>query len=148
MLDPLAWASLRQLKYGAGSAQSLLGAGTTDAAPMILSLPVVVNNEMPANSGLVIDRAAVVSAVSAVSVAVDSSVFFTSDSTALRATWSVGHAVVRPNRLGNSPSPPAARTHRREGSLACPSRRGGCCRGRGVADFQSAQKLLQVSKAV
>ena len=100
VLDPLAWASLRSMKYGTGSNQSLLGAGTSDAQAMVLSLPVVVNNEMPANSGLVLDRSAVVSAVSEVSVATDTSVYFTSDSTALRATWRVGHAVVRPDRVG------------------------------------------------
>ena len=67
---------------------------------MVLSLPVVVNNEMPANTGQVLDRSAVVSATSAVSVATDTSVYFTSDSTALRAVWRVGHNVVRPDRIG------------------------------------------------
>ena len=84
VVDPLAWASLRQLKYGTGSNQSLLGAGTSDAQTLLLGLRVVVNNEVPASSGVVIDRSAVVSAVSAVSVATDTSIYFTSDSTALR----------------------------------------------------------------
>ncbi len=67
---------------------------------MLLSLPVVVNRDCPPYSGVVLDRSAVVSAVGQVSVAVDNSVFFTSDSVALRATWRVGHNVVRPDRIG------------------------------------------------
>ena len=78
---------------------SLLGAGTTDAAPMLLSLPVIVNREVRALSGVVLDRSAVVSAVGPVNVAVDNSVFFTSDSVALRATWRIGFNVVRPDRI-------------------------------------------------
>ena len=67
---------------------------------MVLSLPVIVNTGMPTNTGLVLDRSAVVSAVSPVSVSTDSSVYFVSDSTALRAVWRVGHNVTRPDRIG------------------------------------------------
>ena len=67
---------------------------------MLLSLPVLVNREVPPYSGVVLDRSAVVSATSPVSVATDPSVFFTSDSIALRATWRIGFNVVRPDRIG------------------------------------------------
>ena len=100
VVDPLGWSELRKLKYGNDSNQSLLGAGTTDATPMLLSLPVLVNREVPPYSGVVLDRSAVVSATSPVSVATDPSVFFTSDSIALRATWRIGFNVVRPDRIG------------------------------------------------
>jgi hypothetical protein len=66
-----------------------------------LSLPVIVNREVPAYTGLVIDRRAVMSAVSPVSVAADTSVYFTSDSVALRALWRIGFNVVRPDRIGS-----------------------------------------------
>ena len=100
IVGPQGWAELRKLKQSATANNvSLLGAGTTDAPPMLLSLPVVVNREVSALSGVVIDRSAVVSAVGPVNVAVDNSVFFTSDSVALRATWRIGFNVVRPDRI-------------------------------------------------
>lgn len=100
ILDPLAWASLRKFKSGTGSEVGILGAGTNDATRMLLDLPVTVSNAMPANSGLVIDRGAIVSAVGPVRVATNDGVYFNSDSVALRATWRIGHNIVRPNRIG------------------------------------------------
>jgi HK97 family phage major capsid protein len=79
---------------------SLLGAGTTDAVPMLLSLPVIVDPAVPDYSGLVVDQRAVVSAVGQVKVATSEHQYFSSDSILLRATWRFGHVVVRPNRLG------------------------------------------------
>lgn len=100
ILDPLAWASLRKFKTGTASELTILGAGTNDAEKRLLDLPVSVSNAMPANSGIVIDRAAVVSAVGPVRVDTDQSVYFNSDSVALRATWRIGHNIVRPERIG------------------------------------------------
>jgi HK97 family phage major capsid protein len=100
LLDPLGWASFRKFKTGTAYNSTLLGAGTTDAQALLLSLPVVVNVALPAYSGLVIDRNAIVSAVGQVNIATSSDVYFDSDSVGLRATWRVGHAVVRPNRCG------------------------------------------------
>jgi hypothetical protein len=48
---------------------SLLGAGTSDAQQLLLSLPVIVNNAIDDHAGLVIDSRAVVSAVGTVQVA-------------------------------------------------------------------------------
>lgn len=100
ILDPLAWASLRKFKTGTGSEVGILGAGTQDAQKLLLDLPVTVTNALSANSGLVIDKAAIVSAVGPVRVASDESVYFTSDGVALRATWRIGWNLVRPNRIG------------------------------------------------
>lgn len=100
ILDPLAWASLRKFKTATGSEVSILGAGTNDAQKMLLDLPVTVTNALTANSGLVVDNTAIVSAVGPVNVATDESVYFTSDGIALRATWRIGWNLVRPNRIG------------------------------------------------
>lgn len=100
VVDPLGWAHLRKLKTATGSNVTLLGAGTSDAERRLLGLPVLVSSAMTANTGLVIDRSAVVSAVGTVQVATDESVYFTTDSIALRATWRVGWNIVRPDRIG------------------------------------------------
>lgn len=101
IVDPLTWAALRKLKVGGDQLNaSLLGAGTTDAVPMLLSLPVLRSRWLPANTGMVIDRSQIVSAVSPVEVAVSEHAAFTSHAVILRATWAVGWAVVRPDRLG------------------------------------------------
>ena len=100
VVDPLGWAELRKLKTGTDFNSSLLGAGTTDAAPMLLSLPVMVNRWATPYSGVVIDRGAVVSAVGPVMIASSEHQYFSSDSVALRATWRIGWNVVRPQRIG------------------------------------------------
>jgi HK97 family phage major capsid protein len=101
VLDPLGWAQFRKLKVGGSNTnESLLGAGTTDAQQLLLSLPTLVNVAMPDYTGVVIDRAAVVSATGTVSIATSSDLYFDSDSIAIRATWRIGHAVVRPERIG------------------------------------------------
>jgi HK97 family phage major capsid protein len=100
LIDPLGWGELRKLKTAASYNSSLLGAGVSDAAQMLLSLPVVVDPAVPDYSGVVIDRAAVVSAVGQVKIAVSEHQYFSSDSVLLRATWRFGHAVVRPDRIG------------------------------------------------
>ena len=100
IVDPVAWASLRKFKAATGSAQSLLGAGTSDAARLLLDVPVVVTPAMTAGTGLVIDKSAIVSAVGEVMVAQSEHAYFDSDSIALRCTWRFGANVVRPDRLG------------------------------------------------
>jgi HK97 family phage major capsid protein len=100
LVDPLGWGELRKLKVANTYNQSLLGAGTSDAAQMLLSLPVLVNPAVPDLTGLVVDRNAIVSAVGQVKVANSEHQYFSSDSILLRATWRFGHVVVRPNRIG------------------------------------------------
>lgn len=100
LLDPLGWAEFRKLKVAADSNASLIGAGTNDAEAMLLSLPVIVNNALPAYSGLVIDRSAIVSAYGDLQVNTSMDQYFSSDSVGIRATWRIGHNVVRPERIG------------------------------------------------
>ena len=54
---------------------------------------------VPDFSGIVVDRNAVVSAVGTLQVATSVDQYFDSDSVAVRATWRIGHNVVRPNRI-------------------------------------------------
>jgi HK97 family phage major capsid protein len=101
LLSPTAWAAFRKLKVGgAETNSSLIGAGTTDAAQLLLSLPVLVNVAVPPLTGFVIDKSAIPSAFGEVNVNTSDHQFFTSDSVAVRCTWRVGHNVVRPNRIG------------------------------------------------
>ncbi len=101
IVDPLGWAELRKLKTNdVDSNESLTGAGVTDAVPMLLSLPVIVNKECPPYSGVLIDKAAVVSAVGQVYVSVSDQRYFEYDSALLRITWRIGQNVVRPDRCG------------------------------------------------
>ena len=100
LLDPLGWAEFRKLRIGTAYNQSLLGAGTEDAAQLLLSLPVLVNIALDAYTGLVVDKNAVIAAVGNVQVATSEHAAFQSDAIAVRATWRFGHAVVRPERIG------------------------------------------------
>jgi HK97 family phage major capsid protein len=98
--DPFAWAQLRKMKMDDASNQSLVGAGTTDAIPMLLSLPVSVNPNCPPYSGVVIDKAAVVSAVGPVRVETSLERYFEKFSVGLMATWRIGQNIVRQDRCG------------------------------------------------
>ena len=98
IVAPDTWAQLRKLKYASGSNQSLLGAETADAEPLLLGLPVLVNTAMPSLTGLVIDRNSVVSAVGSVLVATSADAYFSTDDIGLRATWRIGQSLVRPDR--------------------------------------------------
>lgn len=100
LLDPLAWAALRKMKTADGAQTTILGAGTEDAQKLLLDLPVQVSAALTPNTGLVVDNTAIISAVGPVNVAVDESVYFTSDSVATRATWRIGWNIVRPERIG------------------------------------------------
>lgn len=100
LIDPLGWGQLRKLKIGTDYNSTLLGAGTADAEPRLLGLPVTVNHGLPAYSGIVVDRFAIVSAVGTVQIATSNDQYFSSDSVAVRATLRVGSNAVRPERLG------------------------------------------------
>lgn len=98
--SPTAWASLQKFKTGTDYNSSLLGAGTASAERFLLDLPVIVDPAVPADTGLVIDKTAVVSAVGQVMVASSEHAAFSSDSVMIRCTWRFGQNVVRPNRIG------------------------------------------------
>lgn len=99
LASPTAWSELRKLKTASDSNASLIGAGTNDAERLLFSIPVLVTPAMPADGLLVLDKAAVVSAVGQVVVATSEHVYFTSDGIAMRATFRFGQNVVRPDRL-------------------------------------------------
>jgi HK97 family phage major capsid protein len=100
VVSPTAWANLRKLKLATDSNGALLGVGATDAQRFLLDLPVLVDAAVPSNSGLVIDKTAVVSAVGNVQVATSEHVYFHSDSVGIRCTWRFGATVVKANRIG------------------------------------------------
>ncbi|MGH3265309.1 MAG: phage major capsid protein, partial [Trebonia sp.] len=101
LLGVHAWSEFRKLKVGGSETNSsLLGAGTSDAQQLMLSLPVIVGVAVPGNTGIVLDRNAIVAAVGPIKVATSEHQYFNSDSIALRATWRFGHVVVRPERIG------------------------------------------------
>ncbi|WP_425308752.1 phage major capsid protein [Ammonicoccus fulvus] len=100
LLSPTAWSSLSRFKTGTGSALGLLGAGVEAPARRLLGLPVLVSNAVPANTGLIIDKRAIVSAVGNVEVSVSKEAYFSSDSIGVRAVWRVGQNIVRPDRIG------------------------------------------------
>jgi HK97 family phage major capsid protein len=107
VISPTAWASLRKFKVGTAYNGSLLGAGTNDAQHFLLDLPVIVDPAVPTNTGLVIDKMAVVSAVGPVMVTTSDQVYFNADSIGVRCTWRFGQNVVKPNRIGKFTVTPA-----------------------------------------
>jgi len=100
VLDPLGWAEFRKLKVADTYNQSLLGAGTTDAQTLVLSLPVLRSRFIPPYSGLVVDRNAIAAAVGPVKIAQSEHALFSSDAVQIRATWRIGWNPVRPDRIG------------------------------------------------
>lgn len=100
ILDPMGWASFRTMKVGTDFNANLLGAGTEDAVPRLLTLPVLRSRFIPAYHGLVVDQSAIVSAVGPVQVAVSEHALFSRDAVQLRATWRIGWGVTRPNWIG------------------------------------------------
>jgi len=100
VVSPSAWSRLRKIKDQEGAARNLLGAGTDDAARFLLGIPVVVSSAVPAGTGLMLDKQAIVSAVGPVMVAQSSDAYFQYDAIGLRCTWRFGAVVVRPERVG------------------------------------------------
>lgn len=99
LVAPDAWATLRKMKTGTGSAQNILGAGTNDAARMLLDVPVLVSSSLDAGTGMIVDSTAIIAAVGDVKVAQSEHAYFAADSIALRCTWRFGANVVRPERI-------------------------------------------------
>lgn len=101
IVDPLSWAALRKLKTADTYNSTLLGAGTEDAEPRLLSLPVLRSRFVPAHTGIVLDRNQIPTAVGPVKITQSDHAAFASDSVVLRATWRIGFgAIPRPERLG------------------------------------------------
>jgi hypothetical protein len=106
LLDPLGWAAFRRLKVGGSNTnESLLGAGTTDATAMLLSLPVIVDPSLPSNAGLVIDKRAIVSAVGSIQVATSEHQYFSSTNCSEGPHGGSGTRSCDPAASASSPSP-------------------------------------------
>ncbi|MCX2929267.1 phage major capsid protein [Mycobacterium sp. CVI_P3] len=100
IVSPNTWASVQKLKLGATFDNAYtLGVGVEVAQPRLLSLPVFKSRFIPDWTGLVVDPGAVVAAVGPVQVAVSEHSMFASDSVQLRATWRIGWACPRPDRI-------------------------------------------------
>jgi HK97 family phage major capsid protein len=82
-----------------GSAQSLVGAGTDAAVRQLLGVPVLVSAAMTANTALVVDSTAVLSAYGQLQLAISQEAYFSSDSVGVRATWRFGQKIVDPARV-------------------------------------------------
>lgn len=100
LLAPSTWAAIRKLKTATGSNVSLIGAGTDDSEPRLLSIPVVVNAELAAGTGALVDNTAIISAVGPLEIATSMDQYFSSDSVGVKATWRTGHTIPRPDRIG------------------------------------------------
>lgn len=104
ILAPTTWAACRKWKTGgasgAGSNETVLGAGTNDAERRLLSIPVALNAALPAGSGLLVDNREIISAASALEVDTDQSVAFRKVMIAIRGTWRIGYGLPRPARVG------------------------------------------------
>lgn len=101
VMAPDAWAILRKMKQvSTGGNLGLLGSGTEDAKPYLLSIPVFLNSQMTSKTGLLVDKNEIISAVSGLEVDVDHSAAFKSVKVAIRGTWRIGYGVPRPGRIG------------------------------------------------
>lgn len=98
VMSPTAWASLRKFKSATGSNLTILGTGAADALPVLLGVPVLVNNAVPENKGLIVDKRDIVSAVGDVLVSQSDQVYFKSDSIGLRVTFRFGATLVHADR--------------------------------------------------
>lgn len=96
--SPSGWADLSKLKTATGSAEMLLGAGVEAGQRQLLGIPVIVDNAVPADEIVVLDKSGIFSAVGQVQVARSDEVAFTSDTSVIRLTWRLGWAV-RPGRV-------------------------------------------------
>lgn len=98
VLAPDTWATIRKLKTGDNSQQSLLGAGTSDATRLLLDTPVLVNKAIPAGTGLIVDNQDIVSAYGEIMADISEHVYFTSDRVAVRVMFRFGASVVHADR--------------------------------------------------
>lgn len=96
---PDAWAALSKMKTAADANAPLLGAGTEQTERRILGRPVLVTPAMPPGELLVVDRDSILAAAGELQLARDESVYFTSDSVAIRATLRLGWSAMKPGRV-------------------------------------------------
>ncbi|WP_079621704.1 phage major capsid protein [Mycobacteroides abscessus] len=99
LANPTAWSTISKLKKAADSNESLVGAGTTAAARQLLSLPILTDRDVPANTIVVLDHTAILSVHGPIQVAVSHEHYFNRDTIGVRATWRFGQTVADPARI-------------------------------------------------
>lgn len=96
---PGAWGAVAKMKGATGSAVPLLGAGTEATDRLVLGVPVLVTAAAPADTLLVIDSGAIVSAVGQVQLARSEDAYFGSDVVGVRVTFRLGWAAMKPEHI-------------------------------------------------
>ena len=99
LVHPDSWAVLSKLKRQSGSNESLLGAGTADAARALLGIPVTVSPAVPSGALLVVDKTAIMAVYGQVLVATSEDAYFGSDAIGLRVTWRFGASIIDADRV-------------------------------------------------
>lgn len=99
LASPTAWAYIQKLKTGNGLNTPIVGNVVDSTEPRLAGLPIVVNNHVPANQIVVIDRSQIVSAVGPLEVATSDQAAFTRDGIVIRVTMRFGFGVLRADRL-------------------------------------------------
>jgi len=100
IVAPSTMATLASMKAGTDLNSYLLGAGVEAGQLRLLGLPIEVNNQLSAKSGLLISKTDIYSAVSDVELAISEHAAFSKDSTQARVTARIGFGVPRPGRVG------------------------------------------------
>ncbi|KFI68257.1 phage major capsid protein [Bifidobacterium magnum] len=98
ILSPATWAKLLQLKYTDGRPM-IDPTAANSANPVLYGLPVVLNNQAPANKILINSISEVMSAYGTVVCSSTEDRYFDYDSMAIRQTFRIGWGVIHPNRL-------------------------------------------------
>ncbi|MED5814487.1 phage major capsid protein [Mycolicibacterium sp. 050232] len=97
--SPASWAAVSKLKTGEGSNASLLGPPAVAAERQLLSVPVAVSASVPDDLLLIVDRRAILSAYSGVTLAVSEHAAFRRDAFVTRVTWRLGATITHPERV-------------------------------------------------
>lgn len=92
------WARLQKLKYGDGRPVVNPDA-QAEANPVLAGLPVVRCGAVPKDKLLVIDSSVVIGAYTDLNIDVDTSVYFSSDSIAIRVTGRIGWGIAQRGRI-------------------------------------------------
>lgn len=96
--SPKSWALM--CRWTAVTSGALvLGSGTEEAPRRLLGRPVLVSGAAPDNAVLGIDKSSVISAYGDVEIATSEHAAFSRQGVAIRASWRIGHGVIRPKRL-------------------------------------------------
>lgn len=96
---PGAWGTVAKLKGATGSAVPLLGAGTEATDRRVLGVPVLVTSAAPADTLMVVDSSAILSAVGQVQLARSEDAYFGSDVVGVRVTFRLGWAAMKPEHI-------------------------------------------------